>query len=226
MISVIIPTLNAEKYLPAALTALVPGVVGELVKEVIIVDAGSTDATLQIAEAMGAQVIAGPKGRGAQMATGAAQARGTFLLFLHADTVLSADWQNVVSRALDHAQSSEKAFVFKFRFDDDSHAARRVAFWVGVRFALMRLPYGDQGLLLAKSFYDQMGGFRPLPFLEDVDFVRRIGRKRLFLLDATAVTSADKYRRDGYAKRSWRNLMIVILYYCGVSPERLAKYYS
>ena len=78
-------------------------------------------------------------------------------------------------------------------------------FWARVRGSLLKLPYGDQGLLISRNFYDALGGYREMALMEDVDLVRRIGAGRLTLLRAEAVTSADKYRRDGFSRRAWRN---------------------
>jgi hypothetical protein len=88
------------------------------------------------------------------------------------------------------------------------------------------LPYGDQGLLLAAGFYRALGGFQPLPLMEDVDLARRIGRRRLIALDATATTSASRYRRDGYFRRVLRNLTCLALYYLGVPPRLILRLYA
>jgi hypothetical protein len=91
---------------------------------------------------------------------------------------------------------------------------------------LLALPYGDQGLLISRALYDAVGGYRPLPLMEDVDLVRRLGRRRLAVLPATATTSAERWRRDGWARRSARNLACLALHRMGMSEERVARIYG
>ena len=124
------------------------------------------------------------------------------------------------------AGRAESAAFFSFRLDDLAWQARLVEAGVRLRVGLLALPYGDQGLLVPRRLYDQVGGFRPLPLMEDVDLVRRIGRGRLSVLEADAVTSAERWRRDGWGRRSARNLACLALYRSGVSPERVARLYG
>lgn len=111
------------------------------------------------------------------------------------------------------------------RLDDDAWQARVIERGVASRVRLLGLPYGDQGLLISRPLYKKVGGFRPLALMEDVDLVRRIGRHRLRQLGSTAVTSADRWRRDGWIRRSGRNLACLVLYALGVAPSRLARFY-
>lgn len=230
MLSVIIPTLNAEKTLPHVLAALIPAAVHGLVKEVIIVDGGSSDATADVVEASGAKFIKVPRGRGAQMQAGAIAAKGTWLLFLHADTVLEQGWDVEVEKFFEHVAAgrfhgTEVAAAFRFTLDDFSGAARFLERLVALRCAFFKLPYGDQGLLVNRRLYDRLGGFRPLPLMEDVDLVRRIGRRRLVLLRSKAVTSPDRYLKRGYLARVARNALCLTLYYLHVPPRFLARLY-
>ena len=94
------------------------------------------------------------------------------------------------------------------------------------RCRVLALPYGDQGLLIARAFYESLGGYRPLPLMEDVDLIRRIGRSRLRMLDATATTSAARYRRDGWTLRPLRNLLCLSLHFAGVPPKALLRFYA
>jgi rSAM/selenodomain-associated transferase 2 len=214
MLSVVIPALNAAESLPACLAAL--GGANELV----VSDGGSADATRAIAEGAGARIVEGPRGRGVQLRAGAAAARGDWLLFLHADTILGAGWRAAADA---HAAAApDRAACFRFRLDDAGWQARLIERGVAAR----RFPYGDQGLLISRAFYDALGGYRPLPLMEDVDLVRRIGRRRLRLLPVDAVTSAERWRRGGWVRRSARNLGLVTLYRLGASPERLARLYG
>jgi rSAM/selenodomain-associated transferase 2 len=218
--SIVIPTLNAAATLEATLAALAPGA------EVIVVDGGSADATCAAARAAGALVLEAPRGRGRQLACGAGRASRPWLLFLHADTVLEPGWIDAAERFIASPASERRAAVFRLRFDE-----RGLRPWLLARLAMLRtrwlgLPYGDQGLLIARRFYDALGGYRPLPLMEDVDLVRRIGRRRLVVLHAIARTSAARYRRHGYLARGVRNLCCLALYFAGVAPERLVRLYE
>jgi rSAM/selenodomain-associated transferase 2 len=222
-ISIVIPTLNAAKHLPAALGSLAGR---PLVHEIIVADGGSSDQTAAIARTAGAAVTEAERGRGTQLAAGAAVASGDWLLFLHADCRLSPGWEEAVGMFLAAPDASSSAGYFAFALDDPSQAARRLERIVAWRCRALGLPYGDQGLLISRSFYDAVGGFAALPLMEDVDLVRRIGRERLVLLDAAAISSPRRYLSDGYLRRPLRNLVCLSLYFAGVPPQRIARLYG
>jgi rSAM/selenodomain-associated transferase 2 len=218
-ISVIIPTLDAEADLPACLAALVEGLEAGLIRELIISDGGSTDATSEIAQAWGADTVTGPAGRGGQLRRGCAAAQGAWLLVLHADTVLAPGWTGAVR---DHLVG-DAAGWFRLRFDRGGLPGRLVAGWANLRSHL-GLPYGDQGLLLPTPLYNAAGGYPDQPLMEDVALARAL-RGRLQPLGCDAITSAVKYRRQGWLRRGGRNLWTLLRYGAGVSPERLAQAY-
>lgn len=222
-LSIIIPTLNAAGDLPLCLESLLPGLEAGLIREVIVADGGSTDATRAIAGATGARVVDSEAGRGRQLHAGAEAARGDWLLFLHADTALSRDWTERAGGHIDTRPHQAAAFRLKYRSDApearwlESRANRR-ARWMG-------LPYGDQGLLISRKLYSDLGGYADVPLMEDVMIVRAIGKQRLVILDAEARTSAAKYERDGWRKRAWKNAWLLTRFLMGASPETLAKAY-
>ena len=229
VISIIIPTLNAETGLAATLTALVPAVVEGLVRDVIIVDGGSSDRTLSIAEAAGASIISSPAGRGRQLIAGAEVARGPWLLFLHADTVLETGWEREAAAFIERVEVGQRpaaAAAFRFALDDLGFLPRLVEWGVALRCMLFRLPYGDQGLLMPQRLYNNLGGFQPLPLLEDVDIIKRLGRSRIIILRAQAVTSAIRYKRDGYLLRIGRNLSCLALYRLRVPAHVIQRIYG
>jgi len=215
-ISVIIPALNAARTLPATLAALGP------VAEVIVVDGGSRDGT--IAVAAGARVVVAPRGRGSQLAAGIAAARRDWFLLLHADTRLEAGWRKAAAGFM--AAGVGHAAWFRFALDSVDPRARRLERLVAWRCRVLALPYGDQGLLVHRDLLDSIGGIRPMPLMEDVDLVRRLGRHRLVGLDAAAVTSAAKWERDGWHRRSARNLVCLALYFAGVPVRTIARLYA
>lgn len=228
MLSVIIPTLDAERTLADTLTALIPATIEGVVNEVIIADGGSTDLTLALADGAGANIVHSEKGRGRQLHAGAQAARQPWLLFLHADTVLEPGWAAAATAFIDAVDTGRRklgAAAFRFRLDDDGLGAGLVEFGVDLRCRLLRLPYGDQGLLIPKRLYDELGGFRTLSLFEDVDMVRRLGRARIRMLRPAAVTSARKFRDEGYAARVLRNWTCLVMYFVGVPVGRIAKFY-
>ncbi len=225
-LSIVIPALNAAQRVPATLAALDEGRRAELVREVILADGGSCDGTARLAERAGARVLEGPPGRGRQLAAGADAAQGDWLLFLHADTVLSPGWAGAARAFMDDAGNATHAAVFRLALDDPDPRARRIERLARWRGRVFGLPYGDQGLLISRAFYDAVGGFRPLPLMEDVDLVRRIGRGRLVVLDAAALTSAARYRAGGWWLRPLRNLTLVGLFFLGAPPALLRRLYG
>ena len=226
-LSIVIPALDAAATLPAMLAALEEGRRAGLVAEVILVDGASADGTVGVAARAGARVVdSGAPGRGRQLVAGAAAARGRWLLFLHADTCLAAGWAQAVASTLSDPAMAEHAGYFRLRLDDPARQARLIERIAGWRARRLGLPYGDQGLLIARGFYDRLGGFRPLPLMEDVEFVRRIGRRRLTPLSSEAVTSAARYRRDGWWLRPLRNLTLLSLYFLGLPPGWLRRLYG
>ncbi|MBY0337657.1 MAG: glycosyltransferase [Acetobacteraceae bacterium] len=172
----------------------------------------------------GAVVVHGPPGRGTQLRAGAAAATGDWLLFLHGDTRLAPGWLEAARAHM--AGPWDRAAYFRFALDDALPQARRLERAVAWRCRWLGLPYGDQGLLISRRLHDQLGGYAPMPLMEDVDLIARIGARRLVALPVAAVTSAARWRRDGWRRRSARNLGILALWFAGVSPRVLAWLYA
>jgi rSAM/selenodomain-associated transferase 2 len=228
-LGVVIPALNAAPGLRATLAALEPGR-QSFDLDIVVVDGGSEDETVAIAESGGARVVTSEPGRGLQLHTGAGAVAGEGLLFLHADTVLSPDWAVTLRDAIEQPGADGQAFYFRFALDDSHPGARRVEHWVARRCRNSNLPYGDQGLALPRDLYDKLEGFAPMRLMEDVNFVTRIkhrcGPDSLIQLDAVALTSAERYRRDGYWVRPARNALCRMMYFAGFSLRSIAKVYG
>jgi glycosyltransferase involved in cell wall biosynthesis len=185
-----------------------------------VVDAGSKDHTREIADWAGADVIETGPGRGSQLTAGAAAARQRWILFLSADAVLDHGWEREASHFMervDKDSSRQAAAVFRFALDDEGAAPRLLEAFARLRFGL-RLPYGDQGLLIPRTLYEAVGGHRELSGMEDVDIARRLGRRRIKLLRARSVSSARGYREDGYLRRVLNNQIALVRYALGASP--------
>ena len=223
-LSVIIPALDAAAGLGDVVDRLNSG--GAAPGEIIVVDGGSADRTTDVARSRGATVVSARRGRGIQMAAGAAAAKGDWLLFLHADTVPGPAWREAVADLMTGSDGDRRAGVFRLRLDDPAPWARCVEWCARLRSRLLGLPYGDQGLLISADFYESLGGYRPLVIMEDVDMVRRIGRRHLVTLDCDAHTSAVRYRRAGYGIRMVRNAFCLACYFCGVPPSLIARMYG
>lgn len=217
-ISVIIPVLNAAHTLPAAIASVA------CADEIIVVDGGSNDESVPLAQAAGARVIVAERGRGTQLAAGARAARNLWRLFLHADTQLAPGWAPLARGFC--TSGAERAATFRFALDDRSWQARALEQAVDWRTRWLGLPYGDQGLLIHRDLYEALGGFSPIPIMEDIDIVRRIGRQRLVQLDHRAVTSAVRWRTRGWLAQSLRNQFCLALYFAGVAPARIRQIYE
>ncbi len=215
-LTIIIPTLNAAETLPATLAALAGA-------ETLVVDGGSVDGTPLLAAGRGARVITALRGRGPQLVAGAAAATTPWLLFLHADTVLAPGWQTAVQHHM--ATAPGKAAYFRFALDSPDPRARRLERRVAWRCRVLTLPYGDQGLLISRTLLASVGGVRPIPLMEDVDLVRRLGC-RLAALPIAVTTSAQRWDREGWRRRSARNLACLALWSLGVSPRILVRLYG
>ncbi len=216
-IAVVIPVLNAGPGLDQILEMLAC----RLVVEIIVVDGGSI--IPPVLKYSLARLISAPRGRGFQLSAGVEAAGQDWLLLLHADTMLQPGWQAAARTHM--ASGPERAGYFQFKLDDASSQARRLERRVAWRCRALALPYGDQGLLIHRSLLAAIGGIPLLPLMEDVEMVRRLGRARLAMLNATALTSAERWRREGWRYRSIRNLLCLALYYLGVPPHRILRFY-
>lgn len=222
-ISVVIPTLNAATQLPATAEALLAGVTEGIIGELIVSDGGSGDATVEVARALGARIVEGSAGRGGQIGRGVQIARGDWVLILHADTHLGPYWVEAVARHI--SCRSEAAGYFQLALRASGMAAWMVAFGANVRSRVLGLPYGDQGLLVSRGVLESVGGVPDIPLMEDVALARRL-KGRLFMLEAQAQTSAERYLADGWARRVLRNLWTLVRYLGGARPEELVREYE
>ena len=226
MISVIITTLNAAATLPATLESLVPAAVQGLVREVLIIDGGSTDTTLNIADGFGAVSISGGPLRASRLALGAQHARFPWLLFINPDCALDPGWEREASHLIEKIEDGNRrptAAVFRFALDDTGIEPRTTEWLARWSAALMGFSHAEQGLLIPRTLYAEVGGYKPYPMLEDVDLSSRVGRRRLAKLRTIALSNANRYRQQGYIGRALRYYGSLGLYALHVPMERIAS---
>jgi len=221
-VSIVIPTLNAAGTIGPTLASLFEGVNAGLVRELIIADGGSDDDIADLAEGVGAVFVQSDTGRGIQLNAGAKMAQAPWVFFVHADTILSPDWEKAV---WEHIEKRSEAGYAKLAFDDTGLMARVVSSGANLRSRLLGLPYGDQTLLVSKKLLNHVGGYRDIPLMEDVAMARKL-RGRLRPLDMTATTCAKRYQSQGWFKRPTKNLMLLARFLLGAAPEKLAAQYA
>lgn len=219
-ISIIIPAINEENCLGATLAALTD----EPERELIVVDGGSTDATRQIALDHGGTVIESEPGRAAQMNRGAAAASGGILLFLHADTLLPQGFGIAVRRCL--ATPDVAAGAFGLTIDAPGTTLRLIEKLTNLRSRFFQTPYGDQGLFVKASLFRKIGGFPETPLFEDLLLARRLTTAgRVVTLPERVATSARRWTSNGPLRTTLFNQFILLGFWCGISPARLARLY-
>jgi len=217
-ITVIIPSLNEEASIRASVASALAGAA-----EVIVVDGGSTDATVALARGAGARVVSAPRGRAVQMEAGVAGASGEWLVFLHADTCLQPGWAD----ALHGLDARVAGGAFRLALDSPRLRYRLVEAAVRLRCAILKLPYGDQGIFARRSSLGAAGAFRDVPILEDVDLARRLRRQgRLAFPPVRAVTSARRWEERGFWRTTLVNGCVMALAAAGWPRERLARLYG
>jgi rSAM/selenodomain-associated transferase 2 len=219
-LSIIIPTLNEEDVLGKTLTRL------QVKKncEVIVVDGGSSDATLTLARNAGCKIISSPKGRGRQVNLGAAKATGEVLLFLHADTLLPDNFPALILGAI--SRPTIAAGAFSLAIDSPSKSLAAIAFLANLRARFLHLPYGDQALFATRTMFNTIGGFPEMEIMEDFVFIQNIKKEgKIIILPERATTSARRWQNIGIIRTTLINQLIVCGYSLGLPPGILARWY-
>lgn len=217
-LAIVVPTLNEEaslrRNLPAALAAA---------DQVVVSDGGSTDGTLAVAGELGARIVTGPPGRGGQLTRGAWATDAPLLLFLHADTRLPPDG---ISRVREAVAGGAVGGGFLVRFDTDGALLGLGERLINARTHLTRLPLGDQAQFATREAFRELDGYRDWPILEDLDFALRLRRLgRIVLIRSPVTTAARRFVQQGIVRTVATNWLIWLLFFCGVSPHRLARLY-
>lgn len=221
-LSVLVPTYNERDTLPFLLRDLA-GLRASY--EVVVADGGGSDGTARLAAEQGAVVVDGERGRGTQLAAAAKAARAPVLCVLHADIRLPAATLAAIDAYA--AAPLASALAFSLAIDGAGVALRLIAAGANARSRLFHMPYGDQGLLMTRRMYDEAGGYRPVPIMEDVLIVRALARSAGIAISAECVVvSARRWKRDGPWRRSLRNTALLTAFLAGASPGRLARWYD
>lgn len=221
-LSVVIPTLNEAARLPRILRDLraLP-----LAFEVVVADGGSSDGTGDIARSAGARVVSSPPGRGAQLRRGVAAASAPWILVLHADVRVSLEVLEEAAGVVRAADPGRFA-TWPLRINGRGRWYRLVERGAGVRWIVLGLPYGDQGLLVHRSLYDRAGGYPEIPIMEDVALVKALARAGTAArMRSPVLADARRYLREGRFRRVALNLGLLSLFILGVPPARLAAWY-
>jgi uncharacterized protein len=219
-LTIIIPALNEAAGIADAVRAAGAALPGA---RRVVVDGGSADATVALAAAAGAEVVVSARGRGVQLAAGAAVAATDWLLFLHADTLLPSEAEQVMAEFA--GEPDARVATFRLRFDAGGWFLRTCQ-WFS-RFDSVFTRFGDQGILIRRDFYRAIGGFDPWPLFEDVALLRRARRAaRIRSLPAAVTTSARRFEARGHVRQQWLNARLLLRYLAGTPPEQLAREYT
>lgn len=224
VLSIIIPVLNEEKNINSTLSALC-SLDGFDFAEVIVSDGDPEGSTLSVIVHDHVHKVLSTKGRGIQMTTGAKHAQGNIFLFLHADTRLPENALRLILNL--HHDRNLAGGAFDLGIDAPGLAFRIIEKAASFRSRFTRMPYGDQALFITRKWYYKIGGFKPLPIMEDIDMMRRLkhhgGRIRIF--PDRVSTSARRWHDEGLWACTLRNWFLLLSYLIGINPKKLSKYY-
>ncbi|MGA9382373.1 MAG: TIGR04283 family arsenosugar biosynthesis glycosyltransferase [Phormidium sp.] len=219
-ISVIIPVLNEANAIKNVLLNLKS--YPEL--EVIVVDGGSEDETVAIAESFGYKVLSSPRGRAIQMNAGAAISTGNILLFLHGDTILPANFPTMIFAVVQKPEIVGGAF--ELAINAKIKGIRLIEKMVNWRSHFFSLPYGDQAIFVNAEIFNKIGGFPIQPIMEDFVLIRQLRNiGKIAIISTPAITSGRRWQQLGIVKTTLINKLMIIGYYLGISPEKLAAFY-
>lgn len=223
-VSIVVPVFNEARLLPGLVDHLRELADRDPEAEVALVDGGSEDASVEVVRRAGLACLRAPRGRAAQMNAGAAASDGDVLLFLHADTRLPADALGQVRGAV---RRGAVGGWFGVRLDSPRPSLRLAGRLISLRSRLTGGATGDQAIFVRRRDFQALGGYAVVPLFEDLDLIRRLRRRGpLVPLRATVVTSARRWEKLGVLRTIARMWALRTLYYCGVSPRRLARYYE
>ena len=222
--SIVVPVLHERAHIAGSLEALRAQGCADS-RQIIVVDGDSQGSTIERVRDKDVLCLKSGPGRACQMNTGAAAAEGQILVFLHVDTMLPPRALEKISRLM--ATGKYVGGAFDLGIDSKKLFLRFIAARARFRSRLSRIPYGDQAIFVRKSYFEQIGGFKEIPLMEDIEFMQRIKRQggKIFILKDRVSTSDRRWQAEGVLYTTLRNQFLASMYYLGVSPQRLARYY-
>tara|TARA_Y100001978_G_C23581807_1_gene379365 strand:- start:201 stop:884 length:684 start_codon:yes stop_codon:yes gene_type:complete len=221
-ISLIIPTLNVEKKIQIIFNN------SKLYKfkEVIIVDGGSKDNTISNLKKFGFKVFQSIPSRGEQLNLGAAECNATWLLFIHADTFLNKKNIKDIKSFIKKKENQKKVAYFHLKFNSKKISSKLISSWANIRTRIFRLPYGDQGLLIKREYYFELGGYEKIKLMEDINFIRRIPYENRHFLNTSVRTSFAKYIKNGVFKQCMIHFLCQLLFYLKFNHTVILRFYK
>ena len=220
-ISIVIPTLNSQNTVRKTLASLFEGIEAGIVRELIVVDGGSTDETREIVEECGGKFISSAASRGYQLKKGVNLAKGDFIFALHSDSVLEPGWSEIVKKYF----NKDAGYYCKLSFDIIHPLASMTSTWANARSLIFNLPYGDQGLLIPRKLLMENGSYSPIPIMEDVELALRF-KGKLFCMPIVITTSSSKYRKNGWLRQGSKNIVRLLRFLLGADPNNLSDDYN
>jgi len=220
-VTVVIPTYNSEKTITTTLNSIT-----KYFNKIIIVDAESSDLTIELSQKYKTKIIKSIQSRGSQLLLGSKKVSTDWIFFLHSDTVLERKNIIEVKKFISDDLNYFKAASFKIKFNKNNIWSYLLGFIVNIRSKYLKLPYGDQGLLISKKFYKKVGGYKEIPLMEDVTIIRDIGFSNIKILNSYVVTDSIRYETQGWLVRPMINLYCLTLYFFGFNINNINKIYE
>jgi rSAM/selenodomain-associated transferase 2 len=222
--SIIIPVLNEAPFINGIIDHL-HSLEGDEVKEIIIVDGDPEGLTLKAISHDDVRQLKSSRGRWIQMNEGAKNAKGNMLLFLHADTELPLDAMRLIATAM-----KDKRYVagaFNLGIKSERFVFRVIESAVSLRSRITRIPFGDQAIFVRKNYFDEIGGYKDIPIMEDVEIMERIKKRgdKIIIIPQKVHTSSRRWEQEGILRCTLRNWFLQILYLLRISPHKLSKFY-
>ena len=220
-VTVVIPTYNSEKTIENTLNSIC-----KYFNKIIMVDANSCDLTIQISKKYNIKIIKSLKGRGPQLILGAEHTATDWIFFLHSDTIIKKSNIIDINQFITNNLNNNKAASFKIKFNTNNIWSNLLGKLVNIRSKYLKLPYGDQGLLISRSFYKNIGGYKNIPIMEDVEIIRNIGFRNIKILNSYIITDAARFENQGWIYRPMINLFCLTLYFLGFNINYINKIYK
>jgi rSAM/selenodomain-associated transferase 2 len=222
--SIIIPVLNEAPLINNVIDHL-HSLEGDEEKEIIIVDGDPEGLTLKAISHDDVRQLSSSRGRWIQMNEGAKNAKGNMLLFLHADTELPLDAMRLIATAMEDKQYVAGAFDLGIK--SERFVFRAIEYVASLRSRVTRIPFGDQAIFMRKDYFDEIGGYKDMPIMEDVEVMERIKKRgdKIFVIPQKVHTSSRRWEREGILRCTLRNWLLQILYLLHISPRRFSRFY-